>query len=137
MEAYFSVESLSQQKLTFQVLQMRLIKTVNERILNGEFTERGLAKLLGISQPQIHNVLKGARKLGLELADRLLWAFGLTVFDLFVSEELHEQSIRRKTAVPEALRLERFPSPGAPKKRATRELYTAGKFAMQKARTGS
>lgn len=95
MAAYFTTESFSaREKITYRLLQTRLIETVNARIKNGEFTERGLAKLLGISQPQMHNVLKGARKLSVDLADRLLSAFGLTIIDLFADEELAEHAAR-------------------------------------------
>jgi hypothetical protein len=88
MAAYFRTESFpAQEKITFRLLETRLIKIVNARIQNGELTERGLAKLLGISQPHIHNVLKGVRKLREELADRLLWAFGLNIIDLLDEEE--------------------------------------------------
>lgn len=87
MPAYFKTESLSApERITFRLLQTRLIATVHAKIQNGEFTERSLAKLLGISQPQMHNVLKGARKLSVELSDRLLWTFGLTVGDLLTAE---------------------------------------------------
>src|SRR5205807_458087 len=54
-------------------------------------TERGLARILGISQPQIHNVLKGARKLRPELADRLIRQLEMTVLDLFDPPELLAQ----------------------------------------------
>lgn len=82
-------------KVSFRVLQTRLIKAVNGRIQNGDFTERGLARLLGISQPQIHNVLKGARKLRPELADRLISLLEMTVADLLETPELREQLARR------------------------------------------
>jgi transcriptional regulator with XRE-family HTH domain len=89
MEAYFTVESTSPQThVTFRTLRTRLIHAVNARVQNGEFTERGLAKLLGISQPQIHNVLKGARNLRWELADRLLGNLGMTVSELLQGENL-------------------------------------------------
>lgn len=101
MAAYFTTESFSgREKISFRLLQARLIKTVNTRIQNGEFSERGLAKLLGISQPQIHNVLKGARKLNVELADRLFWGFGLTVLDLLDDQEIAEQYAARRLASP-------------------------------------
>lgn len=88
MAAYFRTESFpAREKITFHMLETRLIATVNARIQNGEFTERGLAKLLAISQPQMHNILKGARKLRVEVADRLLCAFGLTIIDLLAEEE--------------------------------------------------
>ena len=62
--AYFKVESNPGfGKVDFAALQSRLKHAVIRRIYNGEFTERGFARMLGISQPQVHNVLKGARKL--------------------------------------------------------------------------
>jgi plasmid maintenance system antidote protein VapI len=77
-------------KITFAVLRNRLINLVNARIQNGHFTERGLARMLGISQPQMHNVLKGARKLRPELADRLAASLEITLADLFETTELRE-----------------------------------------------
>ena len=89
MEAYITLESIScKSDVNFQVLRTRLIAAVNARIQNGEYTERGLARILGVSQPQLHNVLKGARTLQWELADRLLKNFGLTLADLFTDDEM-------------------------------------------------
>ncbi len=84
-------------KITFQVLQTRLIDFVNTRIRNGDFTERGLARILGISQPQIHNVLKGARKLRPELADRLIRKFEMSVLDLLEAGEIYAEMLSRGT----------------------------------------
>jgi len=81
--------------VTFDVLRARLIQQVKMRINNGEFTERGLARLLGISQPQTHNVLKGARKLQMHLADRILTKLGLSAVDLLNDGEL-DAALRRK-----------------------------------------
>jgi hypothetical protein len=67
---------------TFETLQSRLIALVNFRIRNGEFTERGLARMLQVSQPQMHNVLKGQRKLQWDLADALLSKLNITILDL-------------------------------------------------------
>jgi transcriptional regulator with XRE-family HTH domain len=95
MSAYFTMESASSSgRVTFWELKTRLITTVNARILNGEFTERGLARILGISQPQIHNVLKGARRLSVDVADRLLTILGLSLMDLLREEEFkqHDRS---------------------------------------------
>lgn len=86
------MESISRKnRVSFRELKTRLIEVVNARILNGEFTERGLARILEISQPQMHNVLKGARKLNVDLADRLLVRLDLNVADLFRDEEFEEQ----------------------------------------------
>ena len=61
------------------------------RIQNGELTERSLARLTGISQPHIHNVLKGAKILSSELEDQILATFKLSILDLFSLDELRLQ----------------------------------------------
>ncbi|MFL6449294.1 MAG: helix-turn-helix domain-containing protein [Bryobacteraceae bacterium] len=71
-----------EEPVTFAILQAVLIALLKTRINNGHFTERGLARILGISQPQLHNVMKGKRRLQTELADRILDKFGLSVLDL-------------------------------------------------------
>ncbi len=77
-------------KVDFGVLRARLKAVVVRRIDNGEFTERGFARILGISQPQVHNVLKGARKLSPELADLMLAKLNLSVLDLLTEAEIRE-----------------------------------------------
>ncbi len=88
-------------KVTFGELQTRLIQSVNRRIQNGEYTERGLARILGISQPQVHNVLKGARKLKPELADSFLKKLDLDLMDLLVNTELTNEISRRQAVCGE------------------------------------
>jgi plasmid maintenance system antidote protein VapI len=86
------MESISgQTRVTFRELKTRLVKVVNARVLNGDFSERGLARILGVSQPQIHNVLKGARRLRTNLADRLLTLLGMSVLDLLQAKEFAER----------------------------------------------
>ena len=46
----------------------------NLYIRNGYCSERSLARRVRVSQPQLHNVLKGARTLTPALADRILRA---------------------------------------------------------------
>ncbi len=58
--------------MTFQDAQLKLLAYVRGRIQSGEFTERRLARLIGISQPHAHNVLKGARNLSPEVFDSIL-----------------------------------------------------------------
>ena len=53
----------------FAELQRRLIAALQSRLRNGELTERRLARLTGISQPHIHNVLRGKRTLSFRTAD--------------------------------------------------------------------
>jgi transcriptional regulator with XRE-family HTH domain len=55
---------------------------VNHRIRNGEITERGLARLTGLSQSHVHNVLKGARMLTPEVADTFLRYLRISVLEL-------------------------------------------------------
>ena len=74
--------------VTFSILRARLLHVLRYRINNGEFTERGLARLTGISQPQVHNILKGARNLTPEAADRLLSRLEMTVLDLLTPADL-------------------------------------------------
>jgi plasmid maintenance system antidote protein VapI len=83
---YFSLESFP--RVTFRDLQDRLISFVVMKIRNGEFTERRLARVLGVSQPQLHNVLKGARPLKPEFADCLFKHFEIGVIDLLSRAEL-------------------------------------------------
>jgi hypothetical protein len=119
-------------KVTFQVLQRRLILFVNSRIQNGDFTERGLAKILGVSQPQIHNVLKGARKLRPELADRLIRKFEMSVLDLLEPGEIYEEMLSRGPVAAGAasnglnvgahLPPQRLATTGTPKKPTHKEL---------------
>jgi len=68
-------------------MQQRLIRNLVIRVRNGEITERGLARRTGISQPHIHNVLKGKRFFSWEAADAVLLELGLTIEDLVDDEE--------------------------------------------------
>ena len=73
---------------TFQSTQRRLIAELRTRVQNGELTERGLARRTGISQPHIHNVLKGKRVFSWEAADAILSELGLTVVELVAREKV-------------------------------------------------
>lgn len=98
---YFRLESLSEpNNLSFGRLQQRLISFVKVRIQNGDLTERGLARLLGTSQSQLHNVLKGVRKLQPEIADRIIVKFGISILDLLDTEELCEH-LRLRQSEPQ------------------------------------
>jgi hypothetical protein len=66
----------------FHELQTRLINIARERVKAGELTERGLARMCGISQPQLHNVLKSIRGLSTGSTDRMMQALDLDVSDL-------------------------------------------------------
>jgi hypothetical protein len=74
-------------QMYFQNLQERLIAVLRTRLQNGELSERRLAHLTGISQPHVHNVLKGARILSPRVADVMLRRLGLSVPDLLEQQE--------------------------------------------------
>jgi transcriptional regulator with XRE-family HTH domain len=68
--------------MNFWELERRLLADIRERVRRGDLTERGLARLAGVSQPHIHNVLKGKRDLSIETADAILSALGIDLADL-------------------------------------------------------
>jgi len=72
--------------MSFQQLQNQLIEVLRDRIRNGEITERRLAKITGVSQPHMHNVLKGARVLSPDISDRILRGIRLSVHELWRHE---------------------------------------------------
>ena len=74
--------------LSFQALQNRLLDLLRARIANGECSERSLARLTGISQPHMHNVLKGVRALSPEYTDIILTVLRLSPLDLLSRDEL-------------------------------------------------
>ncbi len=83
------------ENVTFETLQLRLLKFLMHKLHSGEFTERGLSRILGISQPQMHNVLKGNRRLQCALADTMLLKFQIGIADLFSDTELGEALQKR------------------------------------------
>jgi len=102
--------------LTYGDAQAKLLANVRDRIHNGELTERGLARLIGISQPHVHNVLKGVRNLSPEIFDSILEHFQMSLLDLAPVEDL-EASLRRRRDLErtaEAAFLARPIGPGAP-----------------------
>lgn len=74
--------------MDFQELEQRFLDHVRERIRSGEMTERQLARLAGISQPHVHNVLKGKRLFSTALADTVLRVLRLDLLDLLRPEEV-------------------------------------------------
>ncbi|MBD0328128.1 MAG: helix-turn-helix transcriptional regulator [Pyrinomonadaceae bacterium] len=77
--------------MRFQDLQGRLLTRVRTLVRNGVITERGLARMARISQPHIHNVLKGVRILTPDVADTILNCLELDVLDLIESREIEQQ----------------------------------------------
>jgi transcriptional regulator with XRE-family HTH domain len=79
----------------FQRLHRRLILALLERVQGGELTERGIARITGVSQPHIHNVLKGKRLFSAVTADAVLRELQLDLLDLIERRELLEWQQRR------------------------------------------
>ena len=81
--------------MNFHDLQNRFINELRSRVHSGAATERGLARDAGISQPHLHNVLKGKRALSSEKADQVLRCLHLDLLHLIEPAELRELSRRR------------------------------------------
>lgn len=96
---YFNREYPPGSRMYFELLQRRLIEALRRCIGNGLLTERGLARAAGISQPHVHHILKGARALSPEMADRMLRALRLTVIDLLELAEMETYPGRQPGAL--------------------------------------
>ena len=81
--------------MNFREQQCRLIAHLHALIRSGNATERGLARLTGVSQPHMHNVRKGKRFLSLEMADQVLAQLHLDLLDFIEPKELLEWQRRR------------------------------------------
>ena len=68
--------------MTLGDLQKRFVALLRKRVRNGELTERGLARLVGVSQPHMHNVLHGKRSFSIETTDKMMRRLRVDVFDL-------------------------------------------------------
>ncbi len=79
---------LSPTRLTLATLQHRLLTAVKHRLNNGEYTERSFSRQTGISQPHMHNVLKGVRGFSTDFGDALLSGLDFSVLDLVETDEL-------------------------------------------------
>jgi hypothetical protein len=73
--------------MTLGDLQQRFVALLRKRVRNGELTERGLAKLVGVSQPHMHNVLHGKRTFSLQTTDDMMRQLRVDVLDLIEPSE--------------------------------------------------
>lgn len=73
--------------IDFRELEHRLILHLRQRVRSGEITERRLARVIGVSQPHLHNVLKGRHWFSIATADRILQHLNLDLVDLIDPEE--------------------------------------------------
>lgn len=89
-------------RLNFAALRERLLETARHKLSNGEFTERGLARSVGLSQPHVHNVLKGTRLLTSAVGDLLLSGLDISLLDVITSGELSQELSRREEETGEA-----------------------------------
>lgn len=90
----------------FEKLLQRLVRRLAALLSNGEYTERGLARLAGISQPHLHHILSGKRTLTPHFADAILASLGWGLEDLIPDEDLDRILLarrspgRKKTRIP-------------------------------------
>lgn len=77
-------------KVNFEEISERLRAFIKLRINSGEFTERSLARVFAISQPHLHNMLKGVRKLNVEFSDQILNRFKISILDLISDSEIFD-----------------------------------------------
>jgi hypothetical protein len=112
----FHTEIRGEGNLTFQDARHSLLAYVRNEVRNGELTERGFARIIGISQPHAHNVLKGVRTLSPEVFDLVLKYFHLSLLDLAPLEEIELQLQHRHTPerAPEVAFLATPIGPGRP-----------------------
>ena len=78
----------------FAEFHTRMIAWLRDKVRSGELTERGLARMTGISQPHIHNVLKGKKLFSVEVSDTILRELDLDLLDLLDPAELKRQARR-------------------------------------------
>ena len=76
--------------LNFAELRRRLVAYLREKVRNGDITERRLARVTGVSQPHIHNVLCGKRGFSMEMADRVMRALRKDLLDFLEPEDIAE-----------------------------------------------
>lgn len=75
-------------------MQQRFVGFLRERVRSGQLTERSLARITGVSQPHIHNVLNGKRLLSIDMCDQILSRLHLDLWDLIRPEDLSDRHRR-------------------------------------------
>ena len=81
--------------MTLGDIQERFVAVLRKRIRNGELTERSLARMVGVSQPHMHNVLHGRRSFSVETTDDIMRQLRMDIFDLIEPNEMAELRDRR------------------------------------------
>jgi predicted transcriptional regulator len=77
--------------MTLGDIQQRFVAHLRNRIRNGEITERSLARMVGVSQPHMHNVLSGNRAFSVDTADDIMRRLHMDIFDLIEPAEWPEK----------------------------------------------
>lgn len=80
--------------LRFAEFHTRLVECLRHKVRSGEITERGLARMTGISQPHIHNVLAGKKLFSVDVADTILRELDLDLLDLLYAADLRRHRSR-------------------------------------------
>lgn len=73
--------------MTLGDLQHRFVALLRKRVRNGELTEQGLARMVGVSQPHMHHVLKGKRAFSIGTTDSIMRQLRVDVLDLIEPSE--------------------------------------------------
>jgi transcriptional regulator with XRE-family HTH domain len=76
--------------MTLGDIQQRFVAVLQKRIRNGEVTERSLARMVGVSQPHMHNVLHGKRTFSVATTDAIMRQLRMDVLDLIEPNEMAE-----------------------------------------------
>jgi transcriptional regulator with XRE-family HTH domain len=71
----------------FSELRNALVQDLLTRIRAGEFSERSLARRLGISQPHMHHILANKRQMSWELADHIVLVLKIDLQSYFPQDE--------------------------------------------------
>jgi predicted transcriptional regulator len=82
--------------MTLGDLQERFVALLRKRVRNGELTERGLAKMVGVSQPHVHNVLHGKRTFSIQTTDDMMRQLRVDVLDLIEAGEWIDRPLPRR-----------------------------------------
>jgi plasmid maintenance system antidote protein VapI len=88
-----------QPALSLDALLSRLTSELARLLTSGSTTERKLASQLGISQPHLHNILSGKRKLTSAIADQVFERMSWNLLDLFEARDLALALEKRKKTV--------------------------------------
>ncbi len=100
--------------MRFAEFHTRLVDCLRDKVRSGELTERGLARMTGISQPHVHNVLKGKKLFSVDVSDTILRELNLDLLDLVHPAELRRHAVRLDS-LPLAHSSDSFPGPSQAK----------------------